>query len=125
LPSPRQKRYKSVLVVFVERYQRGIGAMAGGKLAELLDHPEELMPLLEMAVSAQIGKRKLPKEGNLRFCYDMLPEVSRRQAVDQLTPAAPAPLSRPPPLDSPMTRRLHTRRGSCQAGCSPCAYHSL
>ena len=52
--------------------------MAGGKLAELLDHPEELMPLIEMAVAAQISKRKLPKEVNLRFCYSMLPEVSRR-----------------------------------------------
>ena len=83
--------------------------MAGGKLAELLDHPEELMPLLEMAVSAQIGKRKLPKEANLRFCYDMLPEVSRRQAADPPKPAAPAPLRRPPTLDSPMTRRMHNR----------------
>ena len=55
--------------------------MAGGKLAELLDHPDELMPLLEMAVSMQISKRKLPKEGNLRFCYNMLPEVSRRRAT--------------------------------------------
>ena len=52
--------------------------MAGG-FAEMLEHPEELIPLVEMAVAAKLGKRKLPRDDtNLRFCYDMLPEVSRR-----------------------------------------------
>ena len=52
--------------------------MAGG-LADLLDHPEELIPLVELALAAKLDKRKLPRDdANLRFCYDMLEEVSRR-----------------------------------------------
>ena len=60
------------------QYTHQTVSMAGGKLADLLDHPGELMPLIEMAVAEKLGKRKLPKAGSLRFCYDMLSEVSRR-----------------------------------------------
>ena len=79
----------------------------GGGVAEMLDNPEELLPLLQMAVSAKLGARKLPRDDpNLRFCYDMLTEVSRRSA---------RPLSnrsvakRPPPPPRPC--------GPCLAEC--------
>ena len=43
----------------------------------IIDQPEEFSPLVQMAWAAHKAKR-LPKEPNLAFCYDMLNRVSRR-----------------------------------------------
>ena len=48
-----------------------------GIMRTLVDQPEELQPLVQMAWAAHKAKR-LPKEPNLAFCYDMLNRVSRR-----------------------------------------------
>ena len=48
-----------------------------GKLREVLEHPDELLPLMQMAVAAKRVK-VLPKDKSLAFCYDMLNKVSRR-----------------------------------------------
>ena len=48
-----------------------------GKLREILEHPDELLPLVQMAVAAKRVK-VLPKDKSLAFCYDMLNKVSRR-----------------------------------------------
>ena len=49
----------------------------GGKLASMLQHPDEIVPLLQMALAARRAKM-LPKDPSLAFCYDMLNRVSRR-----------------------------------------------
>lgn len=51
-----------------------------GKLGELLSHPDELVPMLSMAMAARAAKQ-LPKQPGLAFCYDMLNRVSRSFAV--------------------------------------------
>ena len=51
-----------------------------GKLADLLRHPDEIIPMLGMVVAAQKAKR-LPQDPSLKFCYDMLNKVSRSFAV--------------------------------------------
>lgn len=48
-----------------------------GKLREILEHPDELVPLVQMAIAAKRVK-VLPKDRSLAFCYDMLNRVSRR-----------------------------------------------
>ncbi len=48
-----------------------------GKLREVLEHPDELVPLIQMAYMAKRAKI-LPKDESLGFCYDMLNRVSRR-----------------------------------------------
>ena len=48
-----------------------------GKLREVLEHPDELVPLIQMAYAAERAKF-LPKDENLAFCYSMLNRVSRR-----------------------------------------------
>lgn len=48
-----------------------------GKLREVLEHPDELIPLVQMAFAAKRAK-VLPKDKSLAFCYDMLNRVSRR-----------------------------------------------
>ena len=48
-----------------------------GIVRTIIDQPEELSPLVQMAWAAHKAKR-LPKEPNLAFCYDMLNRVSRR-----------------------------------------------
>ena len=48
-----------------------------GKLREVLEHPDELLPLMQMAVAAKRVK-VLPNDKSLAFCYDMLNKVSRR-----------------------------------------------
>ena len=48
-----------------------------GKLREVLEHPDELLPLIQMAFLAKRAK-VLPKDESLAFCYDMLNRVSRR-----------------------------------------------
>jgi len=48
-----------------------------GKLREVLEHPDELIPLVQMAFAAKRAKI-LPKDKSLAFCYDMLNRVSRR-----------------------------------------------
>lgn len=48
-----------------------------GKLKEVLEHPDELVPLIQMAYMAKCAK-VLPKDESLAFCYDMLNRVSRR-----------------------------------------------
>jgi farnesyl-diphosphate farnesyltransferase len=47
------------------------------KVFALLSRPDELWPLLQMALAARRVKR-LPQEPNLAFCYGMLNRVSRR-----------------------------------------------
>ena len=47
------------------------------KVLALLSRPDELWPLLQMALAARRVKR-LPQEPNLAFCYNMLNRVSRR-----------------------------------------------
>ncbi|PRW60803.1 Squalene synthase isoform A [Chlorella sorokiniana] len=51
-----------------------------GKLGELLSHPDELVPMVSMALAARRAKQ-LPKQPGLAFCYDMLNRVSRSFAV--------------------------------------------
>ncbi|KAK9915479.1 hypothetical protein WJX75_009807 [Coccomyxa subellipsoidea] len=51
-----------------------------GKLREVLEHPDELIPLVQMAFAAKRAK-VLPKDKSLAFCYDMLNRVSRSFAV--------------------------------------------
>ena len=48
-----------------------------GIVRTIIDQPEEFAPLVRMAWAAHKAKR-LPKEPNLAFCYDMLNRVSRR-----------------------------------------------
>ena len=48
-----------------------------GKLSEILRHPDELLPLVQMAIAAERVKI-LPKDESLAFCYDILNKVSRR-----------------------------------------------
>lgn len=48
-----------------------------GILRTIVDQPEEFSPLVQMAWAAHKAKR-LPKDPNLAFCYDMLNRVSRR-----------------------------------------------
>ena len=52
-----------------------------GILRTIIDQPEEVPPLVQMAWAAHKAKR-LPKEPNLAFCYDMLNRVSRRYFHD-------------------------------------------
>ena len=54
-----------------------------GKLREVLEHPDELVPLIQMAYAAERAK-VLPKDENLAFCYSMLNRVSRRCCLDTL-----------------------------------------
>ena len=51
-----------------------------GALSLLLRHPGDLVPLLTVKRMADNAK-KLPKEPNLAFCYDMLNKVSRSFAI--------------------------------------------
>ena len=51
-----------------------------GALSLLLRHPGDLVPLLKVKRMADNAK-KLPKEPNLAFCYDMLNKVSRSFAI--------------------------------------------
>ena len=46
-----------------------------GALSLLLKHPGDLVPLLRVKRMADNAK-KLPKEPNLAFCYDMLNKLS-------------------------------------------------
>ena len=48
-----------------------------GIVRTIIDQPEEFPPLVQMAWAAHKAKR-LPKEPNLAFCYDMLNRVGRR-----------------------------------------------
>ena len=48
-----------------------------GIVRTIVEQPEEFSPLVQMAWAAHKAKR-LPKEPNLAFCYDMLNRVSRR-----------------------------------------------
>lgn len=48
-----------------------------GIVRTIIDQPEEFSPLVQMAWAAHKAKR-LPKDPNLAFCYDMLNRVSRR-----------------------------------------------
>ena len=52
-----------------------------GKLAEALQHPSELLPLLSLALAAKRARLAVPKEPSLAFCYDILNRVSRSFAV--------------------------------------------
>ena len=51
-----------------------------GALSLLLRHPGDLFPLITVKRMADKAK-KLPKEPNLAFCYDMLNKVSRLFAI--------------------------------------------
>ena len=50
------------------------------KISELLNHPDEIIPLLGMYIASRKAK-KLPKDESLKFCYDMLNKVSRSFAI--------------------------------------------
>lgn len=47
------------------------------KLFALLSRPDELVPLVQVALAAKRAKA-LPQDPDLAFCYDMLNKVSRR-----------------------------------------------
>ena len=51
-----------------------------GALTLLLKHPSDFIPLVRVKMMADKAK-KLPKEPNLAFCYDMLNKVSRSFAI--------------------------------------------
>ncbi|KAL0033731.1 hypothetical protein WJX77_002894 [Trebouxia sp. C0004] len=51
-----------------------------GIVRTIIEQPEEFPPLVQMAWAAHKAKR-LPKEPNLAFCYDMLNRVSRSFAI--------------------------------------------
>jgi len=51
-----------------------------GALSLILKHPGDIIPLIKVKMMADNAK-KLPKEPNLAFCYDMLNKVSRSFAI--------------------------------------------
>ena len=60
---------------FIKEREREMGAVS-----LLLRHPFDVFPLLKVKKMADEAK-KLPKEENLAFCYDMLNKVSRSFAI--------------------------------------------
>jgi hypothetical protein len=50
-----------------------------GKVQEILQHPDELLPLVQMLVS-DYRTKQMPLDPGLAFCYGMLNRVSRRWA---------------------------------------------
>jgi farnesyl-diphosphate farnesyltransferase len=56
---------------------------AASKLAQLVAHPSEFFPVVEMALAARRAKAlpALKSDPSLAFCYDMLNKVSRRFVV--------------------------------------------
>jgi hypothetical protein len=70
-----------------------------GKLAELMKRPDEVWPLLVMALAAQRAKQ-LPRDPSLAFCYSMLNRVSRRCAAADASPGPGARMLAPPPSRS-------------------------
>ena len=57
---------------------------AASKLAQLVAHPSEFFPVVEMALAARRAKAlpALKADPSLAFCYDMLNKVSRRYRFD-------------------------------------------
>lgn len=51
-----------------------------GKIADLLAHPDELVPILDMAI-ASYRASQLPKDPDLAFCFGILNSVSRSFGV--------------------------------------------
>lgn len=51
-----------------------------GLLNELMEHPDEILPLLKLKMAANRAK-KLPKDKALAFCYEILNNVSRSFAI--------------------------------------------
>ncbi|KAK3249392.1 squalene synthetase-like protein [Cymbomonas tetramitiformis] len=51
-----------------------------GLLNDVMEHPEEFMPLLKLKMAANRAK-KLPKDKALAFCYEILNNVSRSFAI--------------------------------------------
>lgn len=51
-----------------------------GKLAEMLEHPHEILPMAKMYFQTQKALR-LPNDPKLAFCYQILTSVSRSFAV--------------------------------------------
>ena len=51
-----------------------------GKLAEILTHPDEFLPMLRMYLVAK-SVQKLPKDPDLAFCFTILNSVSRSFSV--------------------------------------------
>ena len=49
-----------------------------GKLRELLEHPEEIWPMIQMLQAARRAKSQTRNDADLDFCYGMLNAVSRR-----------------------------------------------
>ena len=49
-----------------------------GKLRDVVEHPEELWPLIQMARTARKAKTARRHDPDLHFCYSMLNAVSRR-----------------------------------------------
>jgi len=59
---------------------------AASKLAQLVAHPSEFFPVVEMALAARRAKAlpALKADPSLAFCYDMLNKVSRRSVCLRL-----------------------------------------
>lgn len=51
-----------------------------GKLAEALEHPEEIIPMVKMYLQSRKALH-FPKDPNVSFCYEILSTVSRSFAV--------------------------------------------
>ncbi|XP_078446681.1 squalene synthase 8-like [Wolffia australiana] len=62
--------------------------MGLGGLLAILDHPEDLLPLVKLKLASAQIKREIPKEPHWAFSYGMLSRVSRSFAlvIQQLSP---------------------------------------
>ena len=49
-----------------------------GKLQQVLAHPEEIWPLVQMMQAAKRAKTQTRNDPDLDFCYHILNPVSRR-----------------------------------------------
>ncbi|KAL3730808.1 hypothetical protein ACJRO7_027783 [Eucalyptus globulus] len=50
-------------------------------LGEILEHPEDFYPLLKMKMAARNAEMQIPQQPQWRFCYFLLPKVSRSFAL--------------------------------------------
>ena len=62
-----------------------------GKMQQIVQHPEEIWPLIQMYQAAKKAKNQTRNDPDLDFCYDILNSVSRRWERGGSVGAAIAP----------------------------------
>lgn len=55
--------------------------MGLGSLWTIIDHPEDLMPLIRLKMASARIEKEIPAEPHWAFCYGMLTKVSRSFAL--------------------------------------------